>query len=153
MSDVKRIRLRFTIRQSLLLIAICAVAFALLRTPFLPLVIGFGLVLPGFLIERARGGSGILGGACSGGLIALGVAIGTAAVSLALRPGLGAAFLEIFGGLFLVSMVAFCVGVVLSSGLYVICGLLEAIFERPLSDESRGPIFWDRLDEQPAKQI
>jgi hypothetical protein len=68
---VNRPRFQFTIRQLIALIAICAVAFALLRTPFGFLIIAFALVLPGFLLERARarGGKGIIGGALSTGLI------------------------------------------------------------------------------------
>ena len=62
-------RFQFTIRQLIALIAICAVAFALLRTPFGFLIIAFAVVLPGFLLERARGGKGIIGGALSAGLI------------------------------------------------------------------------------------
>lgn len=62
-------RFQFTIRRLILLVAICAVAFALLRTPFGFLVIAIVMVLPGFLIHRSRGGDGILGGALSTALV------------------------------------------------------------------------------------
>jgi hypothetical protein len=66
-------RFQFTIRGLIVLIAICGVFFAVLRTPlgFLAVyVFGFlavyvGAILPGFLIGRARGGSGIIAGALS----------------------------------------------------------------------------------------
>jgi hypothetical protein len=51
------------------LIAICGVSFALLTTPFILVGAGVLIVVPGFVLERVRGGTGILGGSISGCLI------------------------------------------------------------------------------------
>jgi hypothetical protein len=61
-------RYRFAIGQLLKSIAILAVLFAVLRTPFWPLVLAIGLVLTGFTVDRTRGGHGI-----NGGMIARGI--------------------------------------------------------------------------------
>jgi hypothetical protein len=66
-------RFRFTLRQAGLLVAVCAVAFALLRTPtgaFLLVLIG--PVLPGFIIDRVRGGRGFVGGMLSAAITSAG---------------------------------------------------------------------------------
>jgi hypothetical protein len=61
-------RFRFTLGQLLTLIAVSAVAFATLRTPFWPLLLAIGTVMPGFAIDRARGGPGILGAMLAGAI-------------------------------------------------------------------------------------
>ncbi len=53
-------RYQFTLRQLIKLVALAAVFFALFRTPAWPFVVAVGLALPGFAIDRARGGAGIL---------------------------------------------------------------------------------------------
>ena len=57
-------RFQFKIRHLIVVVAVCAVCFALLRTPGGVLILYTGVILPGFMIERSRGGPGILGGAC-----------------------------------------------------------------------------------------
>jgi hypothetical protein len=145
-------RFRFTIRQLIALIAICAVAFALLRTPFAFLVIALALVLPGFLIERARGGEGILGGAISAslivaflGVLALGIAIAVSDRSHPRFNSIGDALLQSATFLFFVSLVAFLLGWLLSCLLYAIVKRSRTIPKRPLLDESCGPIRWRPL--------
>ena len=59
--------------------------FALLRTPFGFLVVAFGFVVPGFLIERARGGDGVIGGAISASLIGGGLTLAGSALAFAAR--------------------------------------------------------------------
>ena len=59
-------RFRFTLRQLIKLVAVSAVVFALIRTPAWPFILAFGLILPGFTIDRARGGRGILGATLAG---------------------------------------------------------------------------------------
>ena len=144
-------RYQFTIRRLILLIAGCAVVLALLRTPFGFLVVAFGFVLPGFLIERARGGSGVLGGGLSASLIAGGLVIAGFYFCFTFGPNLGNALLEFVGFLYIVSLFAFICGTILSSMLYAIFTLPRAILKRPLRDESCGSIHWRRLnDREPA---
>jgi hypothetical protein len=150
----RRPRLRFTIRQLIGLIAICAVAFALLRTPFEFLVVAFGFVVPGFLIGRARGGDGVIGGAISASLIAGGLTLAGSTLVFALGPSdvrtLSNAFQLVFVGPIAVSLIAFVLGTVLSTFLYMIFKLLQPLLERPLQDGSIGSIRW--LDDGPVER-
>ncbi len=59
-------RFRFTLAQLIKLIAVSAVAFATLRTPIWPMVLAIGPIMPGFAIDRSRGGPGILGAMLAG---------------------------------------------------------------------------------------
>src|SRR5439155_370303 len=46
----------------MVLIVVCAVILTLLLTPGAPLAVAIGVVLPGFVIDRAKGRTGIVGG-------------------------------------------------------------------------------------------
>jgi hypothetical protein len=59
-------RFRFTIRQLIKLVAVSALTFATLRTPIWPVALAIGLIMPGFSIDRARGGLGIIGSMLAG---------------------------------------------------------------------------------------
>ncbi len=74
---MRTLRLRFTLGQHITLIAVLAVLFASLRTPFWPLILALGLILGGFAIDRSRGGLGIDGAMMAGviGFPAIGVVI------------------------------------------------------------------------------
>ncbi len=61
-------RFRFTLGQLITLIAVSAVAFAVLRTPFWPFVLAIAPVMPGFAIDRARGGPGVIGAMLAGAI-------------------------------------------------------------------------------------
>jgi hypothetical protein len=65
---MRRPRLRFTIGQLVTLVAAVAVALAVLRTPVWPIVLAIGPILPGFTMDRARGGAGIVGAMLAGAL-------------------------------------------------------------------------------------
>lgn len=65
---MRRSRFRFTIGQLIVLIAASAIAFAVLRTPFWPFVVAIAPVMPGFAIDRARGGTGVLGAMLAGAI-------------------------------------------------------------------------------------
>jgi hypothetical protein len=69
-------RIQFTLGQLMGLILICALVFAALSTPFAIFVLAIGIVVPGFLYDRFRGGAGIVGGMVSAALVlvALGIA-------------------------------------------------------------------------------
>ena len=60
---------RFKLRRLIGLVAAWAVFFGLLRTLDWPWIMPIGLVLCGFIIDWAKGGAGILGGAISLGLL------------------------------------------------------------------------------------
>lgn len=146
-------RFQFTIRRLLLLIAGCAVALALLRTPFGFVVVAFGVVLPGFLIERAKGGAGILGGALSASVIVFagGLVIGFfAGPSTALA--LGDAVLQFIVFLQSLSLVAFLCGALLSTILYKVLALLYTLRASPMRDDSCGPIRWHRQNDEPVER-
>jgi hypothetical protein len=51
------------------LVALCAVSFALLTTSAAPLGVGVLIVVPGFVLDRVRGGTGLVGGMVSGCVI------------------------------------------------------------------------------------
>jgi hypothetical protein len=72
-------RIQFTLRQLMWVIVVCAVVFASLSTPAAVLVVAFAIVLPGFIIDRFRGGAGIIGGMMSAAfsLVCLGIAVYT----------------------------------------------------------------------------
>jgi hypothetical protein len=144
--------LRFTIRQLIGLIAVCAVTFALLRTPFGFVVVAFGFVVPGFLIERAGGGDGVIGGAVSASLIGGGLALAASPLLFSVGPEPGHALLSAFSFVLAVSLMAFVLGMILSTILYAIFKILQTLIPRPVPEESVGPIRWIRLDDGPDER-
>ena len=66
-------RFQFTLRHLMWLVAVCAIASALLTTLAAPLVLAIAMIVPGFVIERIRGGTGIIGGTISGCMITTGL--------------------------------------------------------------------------------
>jgi hypothetical protein len=144
-------RLRFTIRQLIGLIAICAVACAFLRTPVGFLALAFGFVVPGFVIERAGGGDGVIGGAVSASLIAGGLAIASSGLFLWNRPELRV-LVSCVSLVFALLVMGFVLGTVLSSILYAILKLSRTLLESPYQDESNRSIRWRRLDDGPVER-
>lgn len=67
-------RFQFTIGRLIQLVAVLAVGLALFRTPLGPVILGIGFILSGFAADRARGGSGLLGGIAASNLGYLGLA-------------------------------------------------------------------------------
>jgi hypothetical protein len=59
-------RFQFTLWHLIKLVAVSALAFAMLRTPFWPMILAIGPIMPGFTIDRARGGPGIVGSMLAG---------------------------------------------------------------------------------------
>jgi hypothetical protein len=70
-------KMQFTLGQLMGLIAVCALGLAALSTPFALFVVAIGIVVPGFTIDRFRGGAGILGAMTSASvaLLSLGGAV------------------------------------------------------------------------------
>jgi hypothetical protein len=75
-SAARHLKMQFSLGQLMRLIAVCAVVFAALSTPFALFVVAIGIVVPGFLFDRLRGGAGILGAMVSAAvvLVILGIA-------------------------------------------------------------------------------
>jgi hypothetical protein len=144
-------RYHFTIRSLLLLVAGCAVVLAMIRSPFGFLVVAFGAVIPGFALERAKGGDGILGGALSACLCAGGLAIVVFSRAY-YHLDLGDAIVQFIAFLFCVLLVAFVCGAILSSMLYAIFALIQTLMESPLRDDSCGPSWWHRLSDGPVER-
>ena len=66
MPAMKPSHYQFTLREMMGTVALFAVSFAMLTTSLAPLGVGLIVILPGFALERARGGTGIIGGTISG---------------------------------------------------------------------------------------
>jgi hypothetical protein len=71
---MSRPRPQFLISELIALVALCAAGFALLRSMVAPLGVVLLAIVPGFVIERIRGGPGVIGGTISGSLIPPGIA-------------------------------------------------------------------------------
>jgi hypothetical protein len=64
-------RYQLTLHQLMVLVAFCAISFALLATAAAPVIVAIWIVLPGIAIDRARGGEGVVGGILAGGFAAV----------------------------------------------------------------------------------
>jgi hypothetical protein len=144
---------RFSIRQLAYFVAICALLFAVLRTPFGFLVLAIGCVLPGFWIGRARGGSGVLGGGLCASLIACALAIAGHAAFFGFAPPFGTSLSRLLHTMFYVSLSAFGSGACVSFLLSVVCELVGGLLNSPLRDDSIGPIQWQTMDEPSARPL
>lgn len=140
-------RFRFTLRQAGLLIALCAVAFALLRPPAGAfLVIMVGPVLPGFIFGRVKGGTGIGGGMLSAALTSGGYGLAYYIYALLFNaPGDPLArdpapFLVFF------LLMGLIWGTFVSILLYIILKYASPIWQKPLTDDACGRIVWRGLD-------
>jgi hypothetical protein len=61
---------QFTLFELMGLVAFCGVSLAAIGTPAMRLIVSIWIVLPGLVVDRARGGRGILGGSLAGGFAA-----------------------------------------------------------------------------------
>jgi hypothetical protein len=139
-------RFRFTLRQWLEWIGVCAVFLAVLRTPAAPWVVGVSLVLPGFLIGRARGHAGIWGGAISAWIAFAGSGIaGYAYYYFFPEPNV----VDYVGPVFtlgLLSVYGVIWGTLVGMALhFAITWVRSRLSRRPLSEASCGPILWRDL--------
>jgi hypothetical protein len=137
---MRLLRYQFKIRHLLVMVALCAVLFALLRTPFAALALAFAAALPGFFIERARGGAGILGAAFSTCIIASLLAVVVMAPFVVHGASLGDVvhgfMIFIFYGL----PSGFICGLLCGAVLWTIAPQLGYMFGTPVLDESCAPI-------------
>jgi hypothetical protein len=111
------------------LVALCAVGFALLTTSVAPLGVGVLVILPGFVLERARGGTGIIGGVISGCVLPAVVTAPAAFIELYITDSSFMEYLDLLPALYLL----FAVCLVWSS---LACGLL-CVADRWLRGPSR----------------
>ncbi len=74
-SAARKSRIQFTLGQLMGLVLVCALVFAALLTPFAIFVVALGIVVPGFFIDRYRGGAGVIGGMISASAILVGFAL------------------------------------------------------------------------------
>jgi hypothetical protein len=110
----------FTLGLLIGLILAGALAVALLATPLAPLVVALGIILPGFLIERNRGGTGIVGGTASSAILAVSAALLLGLVSYLFG---GSTFEQLLGSLpaiYLLLVVSLLWGGVASGTLYFV---------------------------------
>lgn len=140
------VRFRFTLRQASLLVAVCAVVFAMLRTPIgALLLISAGPVLPGFIIDRVRGGRGLVGGMLSAAITSGGFWLvcylynyffPDPANLLAHEPLPFLVFLLIMGPIW---------GIFVGILLTIVINITSPIWRKPLTEETCGPIVWSEL--------
>jgi hypothetical protein len=135
-------RFQFTIRRFIVVVALCAVCLALLRSR-----VGFGIlfgilcagglllgfsavayagVLPGFLIGRVRGGSGIIAGAISFSVTATLLLLVSGYPSGASASGATAVSAMLIGSS-IVGAFAFIVGLLVSGSLYLIVEVTQIL--------------------------
>jgi hypothetical protein len=128
-------RFRVTLGQLVKLIAVLAIFFALLRTPAWPLILAIVPIIPGYAIDRAKGGPGLIGSMLAGAIEGLGVGIVTLLSShLFYRSSSG--FPDLFWllvGAAYLSMIGLAWGVCVGTWLFMIALLLGL---RPGADPS-----------------
>lgn len=144
---MRRPRFQFTLRLLIVLIAVCGVSLALLRTRFGFIVVYVGAALPGFLIGRARGGSGIIAGAISESVILGFLAIGLIVYDSARIYSGEQAIAATFGLTILVAGFAFVFGLLVSAVLFVVFQLAKLLIRERRPDESLHPVEIRWLDQ------
>jgi hypothetical protein len=117
---VKPPRNQFTLGELMGLVALFALSFALLTTSMAPLGVGVLIVVPGFVLERARGGKGIIGGIISGCVLPQVVAMAWAAFDLLLGGLQGREILNIIPAFYLLFVISLVWSVAASGLLYVV---------------------------------
>ena len=141
-------RFRLTLFQIMALVAICAVLLSTIPPAIWLLVPAILIVIPGFTIDRARGGPGIVGAMVAGvvGFLGFGIAILT---YLCLFRGLKvfdspAPFVMTLA----LGIAGLAWGAVVGFWAWMILGLMgKGVRSGPVEGESIGPIVWHGLDE------
>jgi hypothetical protein len=129
---------QFTLGELMGLVALFALSFALLTTSMAPLGVGVLIVVPGFVLERARGGKGIIGGIISGCVLPQVVVMAWAAFDLLLGGLPGSGVLNLLPAFYLLFVVSLVWSVVASCVLYVV----DRRFQGPPRSNARatGPL-------------
>jgi hypothetical protein len=143
-------RFRFTIGQLVKLVAVSALAFATLRTPLWPMVLAIGPIMPGFTLDRARGGPGIVGSMLAGAItfVVFGMAVlaydyCTVRVIAYDSPAPFFILLAFVAGGFAYGSVVGC----LAFGIMLLRGQAVRPGPEPLS-EPLGPIVWRGFEDR-----
>ena len=140
-----RLKFQWTLGELLKLIVLYAVALAMLRMPvILILIVMVGLVAPGFILDRIKGGAGIVGGSLSACLMFVGIGLGCVAHDYFVpHPRL-----TIVGEPMSFLFWCFASGLVWGT---IVSGVLYLIMKKPnrvyIDDKSYGPIVWWGFDE------
>jgi hypothetical protein len=111
---------QFALRELMGLVALCAVGFALLTSPVAPLGIGVLVIIPGFVLERARGGTGIIGGMISGCLLPAVVSGPAAVIQLYLTNSSFSEYLDLLPAFYLLFVICLVWSGLACSLLYVV---------------------------------
>jgi hypothetical protein len=121
-------RFQFTIRRLIVVVMLCAVCLAVLRFHAGLLVAYLLLFLPGFLISRAHGGLGIMGGALSESAFSALLSIGSNLWRAASRSSsLVEAIIVLSSAAFSAAAFGFCLGLLLSIVLGLIIELTRVL--------------------------
>ncbi len=132
---------QFTIRHLIIVIAVFAACLAMLRSPFGFLVLLVCGALPGYVIGRIRGGSGIIAGALSESACVAVLSIALISLNMSRVVAWPAE-----GIVALIPVVCFAVlagfiaGLVISSGLHAITQMTKHLFEPEAFEKAQGEI-------------
>ena len=113
-------RKQFTLGELMGLVALCGLGFALLTTPCALLGAGVLVVVPGFVLEKVRGGTGIIGGIVSGCLIPMGAATAWAGIEFLMGGMTMGEMLNFLPALYLLFAACLVWSSLASSLLYVV---------------------------------
>lgn len=142
-----RSRYQFRLHQLIKLVALTAIAFAILRSSGWPLILGVVLVIPGFAIDRARGGVGIVGSIVAGMVGCFGVGMVVFVREwLVSRPSSDGPMLT-FGLLILLTLTGLIWGASFGVWAWLIVNLAHSIRPDPGRDKSSGPIDWRSFED------
>ncbi len=122
------------------LVARLAVGFALLTSPIAPLGVGVLVIIPGFVLERARGGTGIIGGMISGSVLPAFVTFPAAIVHLYLTRSPFSEYLNLLPALYLLCVIGLVWSGLACSLLYVVDRRLQG----PPRPDGPAPCFIDQ---------
>lgn len=108
-----------TIGRMMGLVALFGLGFALLKSPAAPLGAGILVVIPGYALDRSRGGPGIVGGVISGCLLSVGAVLSWILIEALHRTFTLPEALDLFPSVFLVFVASLIWSGVVSGLLYV----------------------------------
>jgi hypothetical protein len=144
MSEAGHPKLQYTLGQLMGLVALCAVTFAALATPLAIFVAAIGIAIPGLVIDRFRGGAGVLGSMVSSAvtLVILGI---YAYINFYLRSD--TAWLDYLGSpvltLFMLALAGVAWGSLVGSAVDVALLIAKSYtVSKPTRDDGSPSIVW-----------
>jgi hypothetical protein len=111
---------RVTLAELMGLVALCAVSFALLTTPAALLGAGVLVILPGFILGRVRGGTGIVGGMISGCALPVILLLPTAVIELYVRQSTPIEYVNLLPALYMLLVICLVWSALSCSLLYLV---------------------------------